>query len=58
MAHLALHDPVTDLPNRAAFNDFIKKTLHEAEAERGSFVVARLDLDRFKEINDVFGQSL
>jgi len=57
IAHLALHDPVTDLPNRVAFNDFIKATLRDAEAERGSFVVARVDLDHFKEINDVFGQS-
>jgi diguanylate cyclase len=58
IAHLALYDPLTDLPNRAAFNDFIKKTLREAEAERGSFVVARIGADRFKEINDVFGQSI
>jgi diguanylate cyclase (GGDEF)-like protein len=57
IAHLAFHDPLTDLPNRAAFNDHIEKTLHSAAAVAGSFSILCIDLDRFKEINDVYGHS-
>jgi diguanylate cyclase (GGDEF)-like protein len=50
IAHMAHHDPLTDLPNRAAFNECL---------EAGeSFAVLSLDLDRFKEINDVFGHTV
>src|SRR5664279_5345388 len=56
VAHLAFHDPLTDLPNRAAFNDHIEKTFSAAVAgER--FSILCIDLDRFKEINDVYGHS-
>jgi diguanylate cyclase len=57
IAHLALHDLATDLPNRAAFNEHLARTLEEAATGNKSFAVVRIDLDRFKEINDAFGQS-
>jgi diguanylate cyclase (GGDEF)-like protein len=57
IAHLALHDPATDLPNRAAFNQHLARMLNEAATGNKSFALVRLDLDRFKEINDAFGQS-
>jgi diguanylate cyclase len=57
IAHLAFHDPLTDLPNRAAFNDHIAKTFRRAAAGNESFAVLCLDLDRLKEINDVYGHS-
>jgi diguanylate cyclase (GGDEF)-like protein len=56
IAHLAFHDPQTDLPNRAAFNDHIERAFRSA-ADGGSFSVLCIDLDRFKEINDVYGHS-
>jgi diguanylate cyclase (GGDEF)-like protein len=57
IAHLAFHDPLTDLPNRAAFNDHIEKAFRSAAADGGGFSVLCIDLDRFKEINDVYGHS-
>ena len=58
IVHLARHDPITDLPNRAAFNEYLERVFSEASAGHGSFAVVRIDIDRFREINEVFGQSM
>jgi len=58
IAHMAHHDPLTDLPNRARFHQHLDCTLARAAAEGGSFAVLCIDLDRFKEVNDVFGHSV
>ncbi|CAN7762481.1 EAL domain-containing protein [Bradyrhizobium sp. LjRoot220] len=57
IAHLAFHDQLTGLPNRAAFNEHIAITFVSAAAGNASFAVLCLDLDQFKEINDVYGHS-
>jgi diguanylate cyclase (GGDEF)-like protein/PAS domain S-box-containing protein len=56
--HMAHHDSLTDLPNRAAFNDALRRTLDRAKAASESFAVLCIDLDRFKEVNDVFGHGV
>jgi diguanylate cyclase (GGDEF)-like protein/PAS domain S-box-containing protein len=58
IAHMAHHDPLTDLPNRAAFSERLAFTLERAAATGETFAILCLDLDRFKEINDVFGHSV
>ncbi len=59
IAHLAHHDPLTDLPNRAAFTEHLAETLRvSATPRRRDFAVLCIDLDRFKEVNDVFGHSV
>jgi diguanylate cyclase (GGDEF)-like protein len=58
IAYLAHHDTLTDLPNRAAFAERLAATLEAARAANGNFAVFCIDLDRFKEVNDVFGHSL
>ncbi len=55
--HLAHHDPLTDLPNRAALNQRLEATLQRAEATGENFAVLCLDLDRFKEVNDLYGHA-
>src|SRR5262249_23201052 len=55
IAHLAHHDALTDLPNRAAFTDRFAETLEQAAKSDHSFAVLCIDFDRFKEVNDVFG---
>lgn len=57
IAHLANHDALTDLPNRPAFAARLNFTLEHATANNEPFAVLCLDLDRFKEVNDVFGHS-
>ena len=57
IARLAHYDTLTDLPNRAAFNECFAATLERAAAENEQFAVLCLDLDRFKDVNDVFGHA-
>jgi len=57
IAYLAFHDPLTDLPNRTAFGDYLAKTFQSASAGNESFAILCIDLDRFKEINDGHGHS-
>jgi diguanylate cyclase (GGDEF)-like protein/PAS domain S-box-containing protein len=57
LAHMAHHDLLTDLPNRVAFNEALDGTLARAREQGESFSVMCIDLDHFKEVNDVFGHS-
>jgi diguanylate cyclase (GGDEF)-like protein len=52
-AHEALHDPLTGLPNRRAFNDAIEAAMRRGETTS----VLLLDLDDFKDVNDTLGHS-
>jgi diguanylate cyclase (GGDEF)-like protein/PAS domain S-box-containing protein len=52
--HLALHDPLTDLSNRYAFQESLARTV--SRAQRGSpSSLLLLDLDNFKIVNDALG---
>jgi len=57
IARLAHYDSLTDLPNRAAFNQCFAAVLERAAKSDESFAVLVMDLDRFKEVNDLFGHS-
>lgn len=54
---LANMDSLTGLPNRRSFGRHLTETLRRAEETGTSIAVARLDLDRFKSVNDIFGQN-
>jgi diguanylate cyclase (GGDEF)-like protein len=54
--HLAYHDALTGLPNRAYFNDKLDRVIAEL-GEGSNFALMFLDLDRFKEVNDTFGHA-
>ena len=56
-SHLAMHDPLTDLPNRALFADRLEQALAWARRECGSLSLLCLDVDRFKDINDTLGHA-
>jgi diguanylate cyclase (GGDEF)-like protein len=53
--HAALHDPITELPNRVLFHDRVHQAIARAERDGDGLAVLVLDLDRFKEINDTLG---
>ena len=57
IAHLAHHDPLTDLANRAALNMKLAETVERAAAEGTEFALVCVDLDRFKEVNDLYGHA-
>lgn len=53
---LANVDSLTDLPNRRWFERQLAVSLSKAQAEGGTIAVARLDLDSFKSVNEIFGR--
>jgi diguanylate cyclase (GGDEF)-like protein/PAS domain S-box-containing protein len=57
MAHMAYHDGLTDLPNRAAFLQALAQMIEACEGTGEEFAVLSVDLDGLKEINDVFGHA-
>jgi diguanylate cyclase (GGDEF)-like protein len=53
----ALHDPLTDLPNRTLFQDRTGAALRAAARSGATVAVLLLDLNRFKEVNDTLGHQ-
>jgi diguanylate cyclase (GGDEF)-like protein len=58
IAHLARHDSLTGLPNRAMFNERFDAALEAAEAGDNNLALIAIDLDRFKEVNDSYGHAV
>jgi diguanylate cyclase (GGDEF)-like protein len=55
IAHLAYHDALTGLPNRAVFNDHLARAVARAGDAREPLAVLCVDLDGFKAVNDIHG---
>ncbi len=55
LAHQALHDALTSLPNRNLLHDRLDQAILSARREDRSLALFLIDLDRFKEVNDTFG---
>jgi diguanylate cyclase (GGDEF)-like protein/PAS domain S-box-containing protein len=58
MAHLASHDPLTDLPNRLLLQDRLGRALALAHRHQQGLAVLFLDVDHFKDVNDSLGHAL
>jgi len=56
MEHQALHDPLTDLPNRRALNAYLQRVL-DSDLLSEDVVVFHVDLDKFKLVNDTLGHD-
>ncbi len=57
LVHTATHDCLTDLPNRALFMDRLEQALLHARRSGERLLVALLDVDRFKTVNDSLGHQ-
>jgi len=55
--HLAFHDALTELPNRAMFNRHLNHAIARAQRYHKGLAVLFIDLDRFKNINDTLGHD-
>jgi diguanylate cyclase (GGDEF)-like protein len=58
LERLALHDALTNLPNRVLFCDRVRQAIAGAERRGEPFAVMLLDLDRFKQVNDALGHQI
>ncbi|UYN99616.1 MAG: EAL domain-containing protein [Devosia sp.] len=57
ITHMAQHDALTGLPNRARFDQLLDVALRDAEGGDDNLAVIAIDLDGFKEINDTYGHE-
>lgn len=57
LAHQALHDPLTGLPNRRAFEQALEEAVTASRRANDNGVLCFIDLDRFKIVNDSGGHA-
>lgn len=57
MRHMAMHDAMTGLANRALFMERLSQELDRANRDKSFIALFALDLDMFKRINDVYGHA-
>lgn len=58
LEHLARHDTLTGLPNRALFDDRVNQALSVAQRDQTRLVLMFIDIDHFKPINDGLGHAI
>ncbi len=58
MRHLASHDSLTGLANRALFGDRLEQALLRAKRDENMLAVLYFDLDKFKPVNDTYGHGM
>ncbi|EPY00734.1 bifunctional diguanylate cyclase/phosphodiesterase, partial [Magnetospirillum fulvum] len=56
--HLAHHDSLTELPNRALFQERLRQALASARRTQTRLALLFLDLDKFKDVNDTLGHHI
>lgn len=56
--HMAQHDTLTHLPNRALFNDRLRLAIATAQRNKARLALMFIDLDKFKPVNDTYGHGV
>jgi diguanylate cyclase len=58
LRHLAMHDPLSGLPNRHSFGERLEGTIRSVRQGGGTAAVFYIDLDHFKDVNDTLGHPV
>ncbi len=58
LEYIAMHDPLTGVLNRAAFDRYARTAIAESEAGRRGIALLFMDLDAFSEVNDIAGHGI
>jgi len=58
LQHLAVHDPLTGLPNRTLILDRVQQAILTAKRNHHPMSLIMIDLDHFKEVNDTLGHTI
>ncbi len=58
LQHLAVHDPLTGLPNRTLILDRLQQGILTAKRNQHTMALIMIDLDHFKEVNDTLGHTV
>jgi diguanylate cyclase (GGDEF)-like protein len=58
LERLAMHDPLTGLPNRALLLVRLQQAIEKSQELQSCFAMLMMDLDRFKEVNDTLGHDV
>ena len=58
LTYQVLHDPLTNLPNRALFFDRLVQAINNIPRGQGPHAILYMDLDRFKYVNDTLGHDV
>ncbi len=58
LVHRSEFDLLTDIPNRFSFEKALEEAIRGAQRQAGTLGVIYIDLDKFKEINDVYGHRV
>jgi diguanylate cyclase (GGDEF)-like protein len=58
LEHLATHDPLTGLVNRARFEELVNEAIGQTEQERSAIALLFIDLDAFKIVNDSYSHAI
>ena len=58
LERLAMHDPLTNLPNRALLLLRLQQAIEGSQRNQSTFAMLMMDLDRFKEVNDTLGHDV
>lgn len=57
ISHMAMHDALTNLPNRILLEDRMERAISQAKRTKQMVAVLFIDLDNFKQVNDVHGHK-
>jgi len=58
LRHMAMHDGLTQLPNRILFEDRLDQAIESVKRNSGRIVLMMLDIDGFKVVNDAYGRHV